>query len=83
MSTTADMNRFMKALMNGTLVSRATVNLFTAPKPELNSSSYGYGFTSRAMAGKRRIGHSGGYVGHDPQHRGSDGAPGSIQCQCQ
>ncbi len=60
-STVEDLQRFADALFAGKLVSKASVELLTTPKPELNSPRYGYGFG--AEAGSEIVGHSGGFPG--------------------
>ena len=60
-STVGDLLRFATALRTGKLLSDASVKTLLAPKPELNSPEYGYGFglsPERAVAG-----HSGGFMG--------------------
>jgi len=58
-STAEDLVRFAEALKSGKLVSAATYELLTTPKPELNSPNYGYGFQQDDGA----VGHSGGFPG--------------------
>lgn len=60
-STVEDMLRFAEALTAGKLVSPATFELLTTPKPELNSPQYGYGFGVGPQTGI--VGHSGGFPG--------------------
>ena len=60
-STVGDLMRFASALRSGKLVGDAYVKTLLAPKPELSSPAYGYGFSvsqERAIAG-----HSGGFAG--------------------
>ncbi|HEY9282612.1 MAG TPA: serine hydrolase domain-containing protein [Pyrinomonadaceae bacterium] len=60
-STVGDLLRFATALRAGKLLSEASVKTLLAPKPELSSPEYGYGFgvsPERAIAG-----HSGGFTG--------------------
>jgi|GEM_PF-731066 len=61
-STLGDLLRFSQALLAGRLVPMEQVRLLTAPKPELGSRAYGYGFgiTPRPM---RIVGHNGGKPG--------------------
>ena len=60
-STVEDLLRFAEALKAGKLVSPATFELLTTPKPELNSPRYGYGFGVDPIDGS--AGHSGGFPG--------------------
>jgi CubicO group peptidase (beta-lactamase class C family) len=60
-STAGDLVRFAEALQSGKLVSPATFELMTTPKPELKSPEYGYGFGVDTEAGI--VGHSGGFAG--------------------
>lgn len=60
-STAGDLLRFAEALRSGRLVSPATFELLTTPKPELKSPSYGYGFGVDPTTGI--VGHSGGFPG--------------------
>ena len=53
--------RFAEALKAGKLVSPATCELLTTPKPEVNSPEYGFGFERGAETGI--VGHSGGFPG--------------------
>jgi CubicO group peptidase (beta-lactamase class C family) len=59
-STVGDLYRFARALHDGTLVSAETLALMTSPKPELNSPSYGYGFSIQPDGS---YGHGGGFSG--------------------
>jgi CubicO group peptidase (beta-lactamase class C family) len=59
-STAADLLAFAEAFKSGKLVSRATYELMTAPKPELSSPNYGYGFQTGSGSA---VGHSGGFPG--------------------
>jgi CubicO group peptidase (beta-lactamase class C family) len=58
-STVGDLVRFAEALQSGKLVSPATFELMTTPKPELKSPEYGYGFGVEPGI----VGHSGGFAG--------------------
>jgi len=60
-STVEDLVRFAEALKAGKLVSPATFELMTSPKPEVNSPEYGYGFSVDPET--RVVGHSGGFPG--------------------
>jgi CubicO group peptidase (beta-lactamase class C family) len=58
-STVGDLLRFAAAIQSGKLVGRPYVELLTSPKPEFNSTAYGYGFE---LAG-RVVGHGGAAPG--------------------
>jgi CubicO group peptidase (beta-lactamase class C family) len=60
-STAEDLVRFAGALESGKLVSRATFELLTTPKPDVHSAEYGYGFSVDPET--RVVGHSGGFPG--------------------
>jgi len=60
-STVEDLVRFAEALKAGKLVSPATFELMTSPKPEVNSPEYGYGFGVDPET--KVVGHSGGFPG--------------------
>src|SRR5262249_8585709 len=60
-STAEDLVRFAEALKGGKLVSPATFELLTTPKPELKSPQYGYGFGVDLETGV--VGHNGGFSG--------------------
>ena len=60
-STVEDLVRFAEALKSGKLVSPATFELMTTPKPEVNSPEYGYGFGVGPTT--KIVGHSGGFPG--------------------
>jgi CubicO group peptidase (beta-lactamase class C family) len=60
-STAEDLVRFAESLKSGKLVSAATYELLTTPKPDVNSPEYGYGFGVDAQTGI--VGHSGGFPG--------------------
>jgi CubicO group peptidase (beta-lactamase class C family) len=60
-STAEDLLHFAEALKAGKLVSPATFELLTTPKPELQSPQYGYGFGVDPRTGI--VGHSGGFPG--------------------
>jgi CubicO group peptidase (beta-lactamase class C family) len=60
-STAEDLVRFAEALKGGKLVSAATYELLTTPKPDVHSLNYGYGFGVDPETGI--VGHSGGFPG--------------------
>jgi CubicO group peptidase (beta-lactamase class C family) len=60
-STAEDLVRFAEALKAGKLVSPATFELMTTPKPDANSPRYGYGFGVDPET--NIVGHSGGFPG--------------------
>jgi CubicO group peptidase (beta-lactamase class C family) len=60
-STAEDLVRFAEALKTGKLVSSATFELMTTPKPDVNAPRYGYGFGVDPQANV--VGHSGGFPG--------------------
>jgi CubicO group peptidase (beta-lactamase class C family) len=60
-STAPDLLRFAEALKSGKLIKPATYELMTAPKPDVNSPRYGFGFQLDPQAGI--AGHSGGFPG--------------------
>jgi CubicO group peptidase (beta-lactamase class C family) len=60
-STAPDLLAFARALREDRLVSRATRQLLTTPKPDLGSPQYGYGFG--IMEDGRFVGHGGGFPG--------------------
>ena len=60
-STAEDLLRFDQALRAGRLVGAEYVKQLLAPRPELNSPEYGYGFGLDPAA--RIAGHSGGFAG--------------------
>jgi CubicO group peptidase (beta-lactamase class C family) len=60
-STVGDLLKFARALQSGKLVGSEYVKLMTAPKPELNSPNYGYGFI--IGGNPATYGHSGGFPG--------------------
>lgn len=62
-STVEDLFHFARALLDGKLVSKETVELLTTPKPELNSPGYGYGFTIVKRGNDTAVGHGGGFTG--------------------
>ena len=64
-STADDLIRFVAALRNGKLVSPATYQLMTTPKPELGVKTYGYGFMLNKSSDEERdvIGHDGDALG--------------------
>jgi CubicO group peptidase (beta-lactamase class C family) len=60
-STAEDLVRFAESLKAGKLVSAATFELMTTPKPDVSSPGYGYGFDVGSPDGI--VGHSGGFPG--------------------
>ncbi|MEO7457951.1 MAG: serine hydrolase domain-containing protein, partial [Gemmatimonadaceae bacterium] len=60
-STAPDLLRFAEAFTSGKLVTPATYELMTTPKPDVRSPGYGYGFQLDAQAGI--VGHNGGFPG--------------------
>jgi CubicO group peptidase (beta-lactamase class C family) len=60
-STAEDLVRFAESLKASKLVSAATYELLTTPKPDVNSPDYGYGFGVNSQTGI--VGHSGGFPG--------------------
>jgi CubicO group peptidase (beta-lactamase class C family) len=60
-STAPDLLRFAEALTSGKLVTPATFELMTTPKPDVSSPRYGYGFQLDPQAGI--AGHGGGFPG--------------------
>jgi CubicO group peptidase (beta-lactamase class C family) len=60
-STVEDLFRFAEALKGGKLVSEASFQRLTTPKPEISSPQYGFGFG--ADPASEITGHSGGFPG--------------------
>jgi CubicO group peptidase (beta-lactamase class C family) len=60
-STAPDLLRFAEALKAGKLVTPATYELMTTPKPDVSSPRYGFGFQLDPQTGI--AGHSGGFPG--------------------
>lgn len=60
-STAEDLVRFAEGLESGKVISPATFELMTTPKPDLNSPRYGYGFGVDPETGI--VGHGGGFPG--------------------
>lgn len=60
-STAPDLLRFAQALTSGKLVTPATYELMTNPKPDVSSPRYGYGFQLDPQTGI--AGHGGGFPG--------------------
>ena len=60
-STAEDLLRFAEGLKSGKVVSAATFELMTTPKPDMNSPQYGYGFGVNPET--KIVGHSGGFPG--------------------
>ncbi len=61
--TANDLLQFAKALRANTLVTPETRDILMAPKGELNSPRYGFGFQIRSLDDRRTAGHTGGYIG--------------------
>jgi CubicO group peptidase (beta-lactamase class C family) len=62
-STARDLLAFAEALRKGSLVSTATAERLWSAKPELSSTSYGFGFGVGRDSLGRTAGHSGGFSG--------------------
>jgi len=62
-STAPDLAAFARALRHGKLVSRETAERMWAPKPEVSSPGYGYGFQIGGTPKDRIVGHGGGFAG--------------------
>jgi D-alanyl-D-alanine carboxypeptidase len=62
-STAADLLRFAQALLDHRLLSRESTDLVLAGKAETPRGKYAYGFSERFVAGKRVVGHNGGFPG--------------------
>ena len=60
-STAPDLLRFAEALKSGKLITPATFELMTTPKPDVSSPRYGFGFQLDPQTGI--AGHSGGFPG--------------------
>jgi len=60
-STVEDLLRFDVALRGGKLVNAESLKILLSPKPEINSPSYGYGFSVNREDGI--AGHGGGFPG--------------------
>jgi CubicO group peptidase (beta-lactamase class C family) len=62
-STAPDLLRLANTLQAGKLIKPETLQLFSMPKPELNSPEYGYGFTIafRGPRGRDATGHVGDF----------------------
>jgi CubicO group peptidase (beta-lactamase class C family) len=61
--TANDLLQFAKALRANTLVTRETRDILMAPKDDLNSPRYGFGFRVMSFDDRRAVGHTGGYIG--------------------
>lgn len=59
-STVRDLHKFAMALVNGKLVSKASLDLLWT---DYSNAGYGYGFTIRQSASGKVVGHSGGFPG--------------------
>ncbi|MGD0081256.1 MAG: serine hydrolase domain-containing protein [Methanoregula sp.] len=64
-STTADLNRFHRALREGKLISRASLVQMEKPTPQSGKTGYGLGYATEFVAPANLIvqGHTGGYPG--------------------
>jgi CubicO group peptidase (beta-lactamase class C family) len=62
-STAADLLRFSEALLGHRLLSREYTDLLLGGKETTPRGKYGYGFSERLVAGKRVVGHNGGFPG--------------------
>ncbi|MCK9630768.1 MAG: beta-lactamase family protein [Methanoregula sp.] len=64
-STTADLNRFHRALREGKLISKSSFAAMEIPSPQSGSMSYGLGYMNGfdAASNVTTQGHSGGYPG--------------------
>lgn len=62
-ATANDLLQFAQALRYNTLVTAQTQDILFAPKAELNSPRYGFGFEAREIDDRRTVGHTGGYIG--------------------
>mgnify|MGYP001027527669 FL=1 len=70
MSTAVDLFRFARALVEGRLVKRETLDTLLAPRvPFLPGSRYAYGFVVGDGAGPRTFGHAGGFPGANGELR--------------
>jgi CubicO group peptidase (beta-lactamase class C family) len=62
-ATAKDLLQFAQAMRSDALVTSQTRKVLFAPKVELNSPGYGFGFRVRSVGGRRTVGHTGGYIG--------------------
>ena len=62
-STVEDLLKFTEALRSNKLISKESLELLTTAKPDMNSPTYGYGFTVTTKGNDRLVGHSGGFTG--------------------
>ena len=62
-STTADLNRFHRALRDGTLISNASLAGMERPTPQSGAAGYGLGYSTERIANLIVQGHTGGYPG--------------------
>jgi CubicO group peptidase (beta-lactamase class C family) len=62
-ATANDLMQFAQAMRRNALVTAETREILFAPKLELNSPRYGFGFRVRAVDGRRTVSHTGGYIG--------------------
>jgi CubicO group peptidase (beta-lactamase class C family) len=66
-STVEDLFHFDRAMRAAKLVSAATAEILWAPKPDLGSDGYGFGFGISGEPGNRVVGHGGGFPGISSQ----------------
>lgn len=62
-ATASDLLQFAQAMRRNILVTSETREILFAPKVELNSPRYGFGFRVRSVDGRRTVSHTGGYIG--------------------
>jgi CubicO group peptidase (beta-lactamase class C family) len=62
-STVEDLLRFDQALRSLKLLDAEHTEMLLAPRPELNSPSYGFGFAIAGSEDDRIVGHGGGFPG--------------------
>ena len=62
-----DLFAFDRALRTHQLLGRKFTDLVISAKEELNSPSYGYGFSVEQRGGERVVGHGGGFSGISAQ----------------
>ncbi|WDE12409.1 serine hydrolase domain-containing protein [Thalassomonas haliotis] len=62
-STVGDLHRFALALTNYKFLNKKLTHTLYAPKPELHSPDYSYGFSVRGAKDNRIVGHRGGFLG--------------------
>jgi CubicO group peptidase (beta-lactamase class C family) len=66
-STVQDLLRFDRALREGKLASRASLDQLWSPHPEVGAPLYGYGFSVETTPVGRVVGHGGGFNGISAQ----------------